>query len=112
MPGLSRPWITPPASSAGCWAVNLAPDWGLFCFDAFSSREPVPTPHLVRGRLSLENAMSAGFATGIEARARLLDLGLMRHRPSTERFHRLRQAASQVRQFVVDPRRNGREYGS
>src|SRR6202795_1933290 len=25
-------------------------------FDAFSSREPVPTPHQVRGRLSLENA--------------------------------------------------------
>src|SRR6267142_6600158 len=25
------------------------------CFDAFSSREPVPTPHRVRGRLSLEN---------------------------------------------------------
>jgi hypothetical protein len=28
----------------------------LFYFDAFSSREPVSTPHQVRGRLSLENA--------------------------------------------------------
>src|SRR5260370_3780294 len=28
-------------------------------FDAFSSREPVPTPHQVRGRLSLENALAA-----------------------------------------------------
>jgi hypothetical protein len=27
-----------------------------FCFDAFSLREPVSTPHQVRGRLSLENA--------------------------------------------------------
>src|SRR5712691_8379101 len=27
------------------------------CSDAFSSREPVPTPHQVRGRLSLENAL-------------------------------------------------------
>jgi hypothetical protein len=26
-------------------------------FDAFSSREPESTPHQVRGRLSLENAM-------------------------------------------------------
>src|SRR5580692_314495 len=26
-------------------------------FDAFSSREPVPTPHQVRSRLSLENAL-------------------------------------------------------
>jgi hypothetical protein len=31
----------------------------IFCFDAFSSREPVSTPHQVRGRLSLENAMVA-----------------------------------------------------
>jgi hypothetical protein len=29
----------------------------VFCFDAFSSREPVPTPYPVRGRLSLENAV-------------------------------------------------------
>jgi hypothetical protein len=28
-----------------------------FYFDAFSSREPVPTPDQVRSRLSLENAM-------------------------------------------------------
>jgi hypothetical protein len=28
------------------------------CFDAFSSREPVPTPHPVRGTLSLENALA------------------------------------------------------
>jgi hypothetical protein len=28
-------------------------------FDAFSSREPVPTPHQVRGRLSLENAYAS-----------------------------------------------------
>src|SRR6266851_6617106 len=28
------------------------------CSDAFSSREPVPTPHQVRGRLSLENALA------------------------------------------------------
>jgi hypothetical protein len=28
-----------------------------FCFDALSSREPVSTPHQVRGRLSLENAL-------------------------------------------------------
>jgi hypothetical protein len=29
-----------------------------FLFDAFSSREPVSIPHQVRGRLSLENAMT------------------------------------------------------
>ena len=29
----------------------------VFCFDAFSSREPVSTPDQVRGRLSLENAL-------------------------------------------------------
>jgi hypothetical protein len=35
-------------------------------FDAFSSREPVSTPHQVRGRLSLENALgSFTFPTGI-----------------------------------------------
>ena len=28
-----------------------------FSFDAFSRREPVSTPHQVRGRLSLENAL-------------------------------------------------------
>jgi hypothetical protein len=30
----------------------------FFWFDAFSLREPVPIPHHVRGRLSLENAMT------------------------------------------------------
>jgi hypothetical protein len=30
----------------------------IFCFDAFSLREPVSTPDQVRGRLSLENALS------------------------------------------------------
>src|ERR1700674_5545336 len=39
-------------------AVLIGSDRGSnFCFDAFSSREPVPTPDRVRGRLSLENAM-------------------------------------------------------
>jgi hypothetical protein len=28
------------------------------CFDAFSSRKPVSTPHQVRGRLLLENALA------------------------------------------------------
>ena len=32
-----------------------------FCFDGFSSREPVSTPDQVRGRLSLENALSAAL---------------------------------------------------
>ena len=33
-------------------------NWALdSCFDAFSLREPVPTPDQVRGRLSLENAL-------------------------------------------------------
>jgi hypothetical protein len=31
----------------------------IFCFDAFSSREPASTPDQVRGRLSLENALKA-----------------------------------------------------
>jgi len=31
----------------------------ISCIDAFSSREPVPTPHPVRGRPSLENALFA-----------------------------------------------------
>jgi hypothetical protein len=41
------------------------------CFDAFSSPEPVPTPHQVRGRLSLENAMNIPKTkrTGPETRA-------------------------------------------
>src|SRR3954465_7103469 len=30
---------------------------GPLLFDAFSSRKPVSTPHQVRGRLSLENAL-------------------------------------------------------
>jgi hypothetical protein len=35
-------------------------------FDAFSSREPVSTPHQVRGRLSLEDALgSFTFPAGI-----------------------------------------------
>src|ERR1700744_4777251 len=34
------------------WNRNGAPD---SCFDAFSSRQPVSTPHQVRGRLSLDN---------------------------------------------------------
>ena len=38
------------------WDRNVALS---FCFDAFSSREPVSTPHQVRGRLSLENALVA-----------------------------------------------------
>jgi hypothetical protein len=29
----------------------------VFCFEACSLREPVPTPDQVRGRLSLENAL-------------------------------------------------------
>ena len=33
--------------------------WRSYLFNAFSSREPVPTPDQVRGRLSLENAMHA-----------------------------------------------------
>jgi hypothetical protein len=31
----------------------------IFCFDAFSSREPASTPHQVRGRLSHENTLTA-----------------------------------------------------
>jgi hypothetical protein len=33
----------------------------LFLSDAFSSREPVSTPHQVRGRLSLESAISQNY---------------------------------------------------
>jgi hypothetical protein len=52
----------PRASSAGCWAAELAdPGRTLSFFDAFSSREPVATPDQVRGRLSLENAMALDF---------------------------------------------------
>ena len=32
------------------------------CFDAFSSREPVSNPDQVRGRLSLENAITTVIA--------------------------------------------------
>jgi hypothetical protein len=42
-------------------AVEVKADAGralIFCFDAFSLREPVSTPDQVRGRLSLENALS------------------------------------------------------
>jgi hypothetical protein len=35
----------------------------ISCFDAFSSCEPVSTPHQVRGRLSLENALGEGRAS-------------------------------------------------
>src|ERR1700692_1991459 len=44
---------------------NRAP---AFCFDASSSREPASTPHQVRGRLSLENALKL-YALGRFERA-------------------------------------------
>ena len=37
--------------------TKIRPEYSKFLFDAFSSREPVSTPHQVRGRLSLENAL-------------------------------------------------------
>ena len=37
-----------------------------FCFDAFSSREPVSTPDQVRGRLSLENALKLAMPLRID----------------------------------------------
>src|SRR5260370_39190457 len=50
------------ALSADLLAQSLGSDCSeprlcLFIFDAFSSREPATTPHQVRGRLSLENAL-------------------------------------------------------
>src|SRR5438445_12475325 len=50
------------------WSVMSEP-----LFDAFSSREPVPTPHRVRGRLSLEPAcplvpMHRRFLLGVTLR--------------------------------------------
>src|SRR5882672_12523286 len=47
--------------------ITMAP---AFYFDAFSSREPVPTPDQVRGRLSLENA-TGGYDRKARSRNRL-----------------------------------------
>ena len=33
-------------------------------------------------------------------------------RPLAQRFHRLPQPTSEIGQFVIDPRRNGREHGA
>src|SRR5581483_10603868 len=46
----------------------------------------------------------------IETRASILDLGLVRHRPTSQRHYRLRQAAPEIGELVVDPWRNGRKY--
>src|SRR3984893_10274269 len=40
-----------------------------FHFDALSSREPVSTPHQVRGRLSLENAAASFVASAFSIRS-------------------------------------------
>src|SRR6516225_5460415 len=40
-------------------SVPIGTEALAFCFDAFSSREPVPIPDQVRDRLSLENALRA-----------------------------------------------------
>jgi hypothetical protein len=55
---------------------------------------------------------SVGIAAAIEPGARVLNLSLMLRRPSTKRFHRLSQAPTKLRQFIVDSRRNGRENGA
>jgi hypothetical protein len=46
-----------PAARASPVLIKSEPGSAL-CFDAFSSREPVPTPDQVRGRLSLEIAIT------------------------------------------------------
>src|ERR1700736_1756597 len=50
--------------------------------------------------------MSTRLVAPIEPRPRARDLWLVLHRPFAKRFHRLRQAAPEIRQFVVDPRRD------
>src|SRR6267378_3682669 len=61
---------------------------------------------------TLVSSRLASLVAPIEPRARVLDLGLMIRGPFAQRFHRLPQPASEIGQFVVDPRRNGREYGA
>jgi hypothetical protein len=52
-----------PASTPHQVRGRLSLENAMVCyFDAFSSREPVSTPHQVRGRLSLENAMAYAAA--------------------------------------------------
>src|SRR6267378_5895521 len=61
---------------------------------------------------TLVSSRLASLVAPIEPRARVLDLGLMICGPFAQRFHRLPQSASEVGQFVIDPRRNGREHGA
>jgi hypothetical protein len=50
----------------------------IFCFDAFSSREPAPTPDQVRGHASLENALDRGLLNRDSLKRD--EIGLNRHR--------------------------------
>ena len=50
-----------------------------------------------------------GVVAPVEPRSRVFDLGLMIVGPFAQRLHRLPQPASEIGQFVIDPRRNGRE---
>src|SRR6202163_2688026 len=48
----------------------------------------------------------------VELRARAFDFRPMFVRPFAQRFDRLPQPAAEIGQLIIDPRRNGREYGA
>src|SRR5260370_41914572 len=70
-----------PATGQSAGAAELSHrQFRPFSFDAFSSREPVPTPHQVRGRLSLENALDICHERSpswVRPRSRLYGLALL-----------------------------------
>src|SRR5258708_88598 len=66
-PGSASSTPTATTSAASAPAITTDDRLNGFLFDAFSSREPVPTPDQVRGRLSLENALIVDPASGTGA---------------------------------------------
>lgn len=80
------------------------------CWTADNSCAPA-RPEKLAMRKSPDPVNLVRIVATIEVGARVLNLSLMLHRPSTERFHRLPQAPAKLRQFVVDPWWNGRENG-
>jgi hypothetical protein len=61
------PRSMPTATTSGAFVPATDDRLNGFLFDAFSRREPVPTPDQVRGRLSLENALIVDSASGTGA---------------------------------------------